>query len=146
MTAILWAIGIIVLDQFVKYWVVTHMLLGASIPIIADIFHITYILNPGAAFGILENQRYFFIAIALVMIIFVLYLYPRIPRQFCLLRMGVILLVGGAAGNLIDRIRTGLVVDFIDFRIWPVFNIADVSIVIGVSIIIYSMLRTPPRT
>lgn len=146
MTAILWTLGIIVLDQFVKYWITTHMLLGSSIPIIADILHITYILNPGAAFGILENQRYFFIAIAFAMIFFVFYLYPKIPKQFRLLRMGVILLVGGAAGNLVDRIRTGLVVDFIDFRIWPVFNIADIAIVVGVGIIIYSMLHTPSRS
>ena len=67
------------------------------------------------------------------------YIYPRIPQKSKMLRLGVGMLFGGAVGNLIDRIRTGLVVDFFDFKIWPIFNIADIFIVVGVGMIIIAM-------
>ena len=130
----------ILLDHISKFMIEHTMELGASIPIIKGVFHLTYILNPGAAFGILENQRLFFILIAVFMVLMVGYLYPRIPQKFKVMRMGVALLLSGAIGNLIDRIKTGLVVDFFDFRIWPIFNIADICIVLGVGMIIYAML------
>jgi signal peptidase II len=116
------------------------MKLEMSIPVIKHVFYITYILNPGAAFGVLEHKTSFFLAVAVVMIAAVVYYYPRIPRHYKLLRVGIALMAGGAIGNVIDRIRTGYVVDFFDFRIWPVFNIADTAIVIGVCLIIYSIL------
>lgn len=133
-------IGIILIDQLSKFYIQETMTIGMSHPIITDVFHITYILNPGAAFGILENQRIFFIFIAIVMIFVVAYIYPKIPSNSSLLRLGVALLVGGAIGNVIDRVKFGYVVDFFDFRIWPIFNIADITIVIGVTLIIYSMI------
>ncbi|WP_177503127.1 signal peptidase II [Anaerosinus sp.] len=133
------AIGIILLDQISKFLIENSMELGDSIPVIEGIFHITYILNPGAAFGILENQRLFFILIATIMILMTGYIYPRIPQKSKMLRLGVGMLFGGAVGNLIDRIRTGLVVDFFDFKIWPIFNIADIFIVVGVGMIIIAM-------
>lgn len=116
------------------------MTLGTSIPVIENIFHISYILNPGAAFGILEHKTEFLILIALLMITTVIYLYPRIPASNRLLRVGLGLLVGGSLGNVIDRVRTGYVVDFFDFRIWPVFNVADTAIVCGVAFIIFSTI------
>ncbi|WP_110952897.1 signal peptidase II [Anaerosinus massiliensis] len=131
--------GIICIDQLLKSYIQQTMVIGASLPIITDIFHITYILNPGAAFGILENQRIFFILIAIMMICVVGYIYPKIPAKDKFLRFGIALLVGGAIGNVIDRIKLGYVVDFLDFRIWPVFNFADITIVSGVGIIIYSV-------
>lgn len=140
MQMFLLVIAIIIIDQLAKYYVQTNMSLGNSIPVIDKVFHITYILNPGAAFGILENQTAFFIAVALVMFAAVFYYYPRIPAQFFLLRLGIGLMIGGAIGNLIDRIKSGSVVDFFDFRIWPVFNIADIAIVTGVSCIIFHIL------
>lgn len=133
------AIGIILLDQISKFLIENSMELGDSLPVIEGIFHITYILNPGAAFGILENQRLFFILIATIMILMTGYIYPRIPQKSKMLRLGVGMLFGGAVGNLIDRIRTGLVVDFFDFKIWPIFNIADIFIVVGVGMIIIAM-------
>lgn len=133
-------IGIILIDQLSKFYIQETMTIGMSHPIITNVFHITYILNPGAAFGILENQRLFFIFIAIVMIFVVAYIYPKIPSNSSLLRLGVALLVGGAIGNVIDRVKFGYVVDFFDFRIWPIFNIADITIVIGVTLIIYSMI------
>lgn len=132
-------LGLIIIDQISKYYIQSTMSLGASIPVVADIFHITYILNPGAAFGILENQRWFFIIIAITMIGFTIYLYPKFKNEHWIMRIGTALLLGGAIGNLIDRIKTGYVVDFFDFRIWPIFNIADIGIVVGVSLIVYSL-------
>jgi len=116
------------------------MLVGMSIPVVTDVFHITYILNPGAAFGILENQRMFFILIGTAILCAAIYFYSYIKKENIFIRYGVSMLLGGAVGNLIDRIRIGYVIDFFDFRIWPIFNIADIAIVVGVGCIVYSVL------
>jgi signal peptidase II len=131
---------VIIVDQWAKQVVQTHMLPGMSIPVIDNIFHITYILNPGAAFGILENERIFFITIALCMLALTAYFFKHIPQNFRLMRLGLSLLAGGAIGNVIDRVQTGYVVDFFDFRIWPIFNVADIAIVTGVGCVIYTLV------
>lgn len=131
---------IIIVDQIVKFYIQSSMGLGMSIPVIPQVFHITYILNAGAAFGILENQQWFFILIGLAVLGAAAWFYSCLQRENACIRYGVSLLLGGAAGNLIDRIFRGSVVDFFDFRIWPVFNIADIAIVVGVGCIIYSLL------
>jgi len=130
---------VIIIDQWSKSYVKTHMLPGMSIPVLDNIFHITYVLNAGAAFGILENQQMFFVIIAVVMLGVTLYFFRQIPVSFRLMRLGLSLLAGGAVGNVIDRVQTGYVVDFFDFRIWPVFNVADIAIVTGVACIIYTL-------
>ena len=140
MHTLLLALFIVFIDQVSKFYIQTHMVLGISIPIIQDIFHITYILNAGAAFGLFENQTAFFVIIAICMVIAAIYFYPRIPKQYSLLRFGTGLIVGGAMGNVVDRIKTGYVVDFFDFRIWPIFNIADIGIVCGVGCIIFTII------
>lgn len=132
--------GIILLDQLVKLYVQSTMLPGMSFPIIQDVFHITFVLNPGAAFGILANQQFFFIGIGIAILLAAVYYYPMLKKQDIWIRYGAALLLGGAVGNLIDRIRYGVVIDFFDFRIWPVFNVADIAIVVGVGCIIYALL------
>ncbi len=134
-------IGIIifVVDQLVKHLVIGSMHLGESIPVIKGIFHITYVLNPGAAFGMLEHQRWAFILVAVTVILVAGIFYSKLKRESNLLQVGAGLLLGGAVGNLVDRIQTGLVVDFLDFRIWPVFNIADIAICVGAGILILDM-------
>ncbi len=132
--------GIILVDQIVKLIVRLNMMPGESIPLVPQVLHFTYVLNPGAAFGILENQRMFFIVAGIFILLAALLLYPRLKRQNPWLRYGCIALLGGAVGNLIDRIHNGLVVDFLDFRIWPVFNIADIAIVGGVGCMLYAIL------
>ena len=127
---------IVVLDQLSKSYIQANMKLGESIPIVPDVFHITYILNPGAAFGLFANQTFFFIALAVAMMLAVIYFYPAIKRESAWMKVGIGLLVGGAIGNLVDRIQIGKVVDFFDFRIWPIFNVADIGIVCGALIII----------
>lgn len=132
--------GTFFLDQLSKFYVQGAMELGATVSVLPEIFHITYILNRGAAFGILEDQRVFFICIAVVMMVCVWRFYGRIVSYGVFMRSGTGLLVGGAAGNLVDRVRLGAVVDFFDFRIWPIFNVADIAIVCGVALMIYALL------
>lgn len=134
-------IGILVfiIDQLVKHLVVSTMHLGQSLPVIKGIFHITYVLNPGAAFGMLEHQRWFFILIALAAVLLGAAFYKKLQQESFLMRSGAGLLLGGAVGNLADRIQSGLVVDFLDFRIWPVFNIADIAICAGAGILIFDI-------
>jgi signal peptidase II len=132
---------VVVVDQMTKFAIQAWMACGDSIPVVQGVFHITYILNAGAAFGILQHKTYFFVGVALVLVAGVIYLYPRIPADQPLLRIGVALLTGGAVGNVIDRFRLGYVVDFFDFRIWPIFNVADICIVIGVGCLIFYLMR-----
>ena len=134
-------IGILVfiIDQLVKHLVVSTMHLGQSLPVIKGIFHITYVLNPGAAFGMLEHQRWFFILVALAAVLLGAAFYKKLQQESFLMRSGAGLLLGGAVGNLADRIQSGLVVDFLDFRIWPVFNIADIAICAGAGFLIFDI-------
>lgn len=135
-------LAVVILDQFSKYIVVENMELGESIPIIEEVFHLTYILNPGAAFGMFAHNRLFFIAIAVVVIGIIIWARREILASPWEVKAGCGLFLGGAIGNLIDRARQGLVIDFFDFRIWPVFNIADIAICIGVGLIIWNLLKT----
>ncbi|HLF17436.1 MAG TPA: signal peptidase II [Candidatus Omnitrophota bacterium] len=112
---------------------------GESIPIIQNVFHLTLVHNTGIAFGLFKDYGIVFIVIpviAIFLLIFNIYYY-RHNNEF-LDRIYIVafsLILGGAIGNLIDRIRFGYVVDFLDFRIWPVFNVADSAITIGAVII-----------
>lgn len=135
------SIVVILLDQVVKRLIMSDMTLGMSIPVLPGIFHITYIQNPGAAFGILAQQRWLFIAVGFLFVGATVWFHQQLRRESCWMQCGTALLLGGAVGNLIDRIRWGEVVDFLDFRVWPVFNIADISIVVGVGCMMYALLR-----
>ena len=134
-------LAVVILDQFSKYIVVENMALGESIPIIEEVFHLTYILNPGAAFGMFAHNRLFFIAIAIVVIGIIIWARREILASPWEVKPAGGLFLGGAIGNLIDRARQ-MVIDFFDFRIWPVFNIADIAICIGVGLIIWNLLKT----
>ena len=133
-------VGIVAADQFVKAIITASMVPGESIPILKHVFHLTYVLNPGAAFGILPNQRLFFIVAGVLVLVLAMVIYSRIKRSDTMMRLGMISMISGAAANLIDRFQNGLVVDFLDFRIWPVFNIADIAIVFGTCFMIYSLM------
>ena len=136
--AIIW----LVLDQASKYYVMNHFALGESLPVIQNLFHLTYIINRGAAFGILTNQRWFFLAVAFVLIIVYGFYRKRVNNGPLSLRVGTALLIAGAIGNGIDRYVLHGVVDFFDFRIWPIFNIADIGICVGVVCVIYYLLTS----
>ena len=133
-------VGVIALDQFVKAKIISTMVPGETVPILQNVFHITYVLNPGAAFGILPNQRIFFLVAGGVLLVLAAYFYPKINKKDNLSKFGAISLVSGATANLIDRVQSGLVVDFLDLRGWPVFNIADVAIVAGMFVMVYVIL------
>lgn len=135
------AVLVVILDQLTKYYVVTHFFLGESVPVIENIFHWTFILNSGAAFGMLEGSRWLFVLIAAVVICGIWLLRRDIAAAGILACWGTALFAGGAVGNLIDRARQGVVIDFFDFRIWPIFNVADIAICIGVGLIIWSILK-----
>jgi signal peptidase II len=129
---------IIALDQFTKYLVVKYMELGQSIPLIADVFHLTSHRNMGAAFGILQNQRWFFIVITTVVVIGIVISLIRLGKNQPRASLALSLVLGGAVGNFIDRAMTGQVVDFLDFTLinFPIFNVADMAITIGVGILL----------
>jgi len=134
------ALAVIGLDQLTKYLIRANMGLGESIPR-EGIFRITYVTNTGGAFGIFASQTFLLALIAVIGIsVFLVYL-RYIPLKSRLLKIGLGLDLGGAIGNLIDRLRLeGKVTDFIDIGPWPVFNVADSAIVVGTILIAYYLL------
>jgi signal peptidase II len=131
------ALTAVAVDQLSKAYIASHMQPGDSLTIIPGILHITYVRNPGAAFGIFAYRTEFFITTAILFLFVVLVLLFYLPTD-PKVTIPMSILTGGVLGNMIDRLRTRYVVDFIDFRIWPVLNIADIFIFIGaVFIFIY---------
>ena len=120
------------IDQASKMWALNSLKEIGSIPIIEDVFHLTYVENRGAAFGMLQNNQSIFIIVALTASVFGLY-YLHTKKVNFLGKASIILIIAGAIGNLIDRVRIGFVVDYFDFKfIWEyVFNIADIFVVVG---------------
>ena len=136
---------IIVLDVLTK-WLVSHfMVLHQSIPVLGDFGRLTYIRNPGAAFGLFSGSRVSFILISVVAIAIILSLLAREHYRGRLSMVALGMILGGAVGNLVDRIRLGEVVDFIDLGFgatrWPVFNVADMGVTIGVCILAVALYR-----
>ena len=127
------------IDQLTKYIVISNMFLGQSIPE-HGIFRFTHIYNTGALFGLFPNQTFILIIASFLGIGFLLVFYHlyRFPGIF--LRISLGLQLGGAFGNLVDRVRLGHVTDFIDVGPWPIFNLADSSIVVGLGVIAYVIL------
>ena len=135
MTVFLAAVAVILTDQASKYVIARHMALHESVPAIPGFFHITYILNKGAAFGFLENKQWLFIAVAAALFLLYFIFRKHIPKKR-IVRCGMGFLLGGALGNAVDRFFFGAVTDFFDFRVWPVFNVADIGIIIGVGLLV----------
>lgn len=137
------ATGVLIADQITKGLAETYLprFPDQSIPILGDLLRLTYVANRGAAFGILQDRTLFFVAVGLVVVVVIVASYRYFPVNGALLNIALGLQLGGAIGNLIDRIRYGYVVDFIDVAIWPVFNLADSAIVIGVGILALRLLR-----
>lgn len=130
------------LDRVSKLLVVDGLPPGHSAPLIGDVVRLTHVRNTGAAFGILSGQTYFFVAVTVFLAGAILWFYHRSPYGRFINGVAAGLIVGGALGNLVDRIIWGFVVDFIDLRVWPVFNIADAAIVVGGAIMIIHYYRT----
>ncbi len=130
------ALFVAILDQLTKFIARQNLQLNQSTPIIKNILHITYITNTGSAFGLLKGLNLFFILFSIAVIVVILYNLKKIKRNEKLLQFAVGLLLGGTIGNLADRIAYGAVIDFIDFRVWPVFNVADSAVTISVVLLI----------
>ena len=137
----LWLIGVglLLLDLFTKLRIRAKYIPGMSVPVIQDIFHITYVQNKGAVFGSLQGFSTLFIWLTLIAIGAILYLWDDFPDSFWG-RLFLSSIVAGLLGNFIDRIFLGFVTYFLDFRIWPVFNVADAIVCIGVTGLIISIL------
>ena len=139
------ALAVFVVDQGLKRLVEGSMRLGESIPLIQGALHLTYIKNPGGAFGILGGQESILLLGSAVAVAFVLWmLISGEPSKATTAGCGLIL--GGAAGNLVDRIFEGEVTDYVDLRVWPIFNAADVAIVLGVGLLLLAAFRPEEHT
>jgi signal peptidase II len=134
---------LIILDQVSKALIMAQLPLHKSIAVIPGLFNLTHVHNPGGAFGFLASNagawlHWLFLGAALVAMILIVCFYHKTPRNKLWLRFSLGLIFGGAIGNLIDRIRFGEVVDFLDFYVgqlhWPAFNIADSGVTVGVII------------
>jgi len=123
---------IVILDQITKFFIRQELQLNQSIPIIRNILNFTHTTNTGSAFGLFKGLNLIFILFSFIVIIVIFRYLKEVKENERLLQFAVGSLSGGTIGNLIDRIFYGHVIDFIDFRVWPVFNIADSFITISV--------------
>ena len=141
---------VIVLDQLTKAWIISTLHVHDSFAVIGGFFNITHIRNPGAAFGFLAGAspvfRYaFFLAVTVAAIILILHYLRTTKVDDISLVLSLSLILAGAVGNLIDRVRFGEVVDFLDFHVgahhWPAFNVADAAITTGAVVMVAILLR-----
>jgi signal peptidase II len=139
----------IMLDQFTKELILRYLPFNRTVPVIEGFFNITHIHNPGGAFGLMANlgptmRSIIFLFISSLAVGIIFYFYRKTPAKYSLLATAFALIFGGAIGNLIDRVRFGIVIDFLDFYVgqlhWPAFNIADSAITIGIGIFLYHLL------
>ncbi len=138
------ALSLLFLDQFSKYLIRQKLPVAVSIPVINSIFHITYVENTGIAFGLFPQGHSLFIIISLIIIIVIVFFERKKVLKSPWERFCLGLVLGGALGNLIDRLRFGFVIDFLDFRVWPVFNLADSGVCIGGILMVFFLLRKHP--
>lgn len=140
------ASAVLFLDQLTKLIIRSGLSEGESIPLIRNVFHISLVHNTGAAFGLFRHQTLILTGISILTFVVILLFYRRIAASMHILRVGFALIAGGSLGNLIDRLRFGYVVDFLDFRVWPVFNIADSAITVGVILVLWKTLNVKKGT
>jgi len=158
---------VLMLDQITKYWIKTGMYLGQSYPVIGNFFRITYVENPGMAFGVRVENVYLFFGLSLLAAVLVFYYLYKLRNDGWIVQTSLSLIAAGAIGNLLDRFIYGKVIDFLDFEFfdisipsfhllfwhfpgysmtrWPVFNVADSSVFVGmVVLIIYLIVLGDP--
>jgi signal peptidase II len=142
---------IVLLDRITKFWIVSHIKPGHAIVLIPRVLRLTHVLNTGAAFSMFEGStsptlvRNLLIGFSIVAVVVVLSLIWKMGRSITLTSVALALILGGAVGNLYDRIRFAYVVDFLEVHIihyhWPDFNVADSAIVVGACLLLLEMLR-----
>ena len=109
-----------------------------SIPVIKNVFHLTLSKNTGGGFSLFQGQKIFLIIISILMILAILYYYNKVSKKFYI---AFAFILAGTIGNLIDRLYFGYVIDFIDLRVWPIFNIPDIALTAGAIILIYQVIK-----
>lgn len=155
---------VLALDQISKTLVVKYLVLDHSIPVLGEFFKLTFIFNPGGAFGTRLGGFYFYTFLSLFAIVLAFWFFIKAPREQIPVRLGLAFIIGGAVGNLVDRLRFGEVVDFLDFDFfnikilpfkflflnfsglnlerWPVFNLADSFVTVGVVLLAFQILKS----
>ncbi len=138
--------GLIVLifDRLTKYIIANTLDNGTSIPVIQAVFHVTYTTNTGAAFGILPGSTIVFL-VANLIVLTLIYTHWKELMHAPLLAISTGMIAAGGISNLLDRLIYGAVIDFIDFRMWPVFNIADSALTIGTLLFIITLFKKNTR-
>lgn len=148
---VLTAVSAFVLDRLTKIVVIEYVVPaeGDSVPLLGPLVSITHVHNSGVAFGLFTNRNALFGIVALAVVIVIVNFYRTLPADLAWLRVSLGLLLGGAAGNLLDRVTQGYVTDFIDLRlgtghsVWPVFNVADSCVSIGVVMLAIFLIWQP---
>ena len=143
-TALISIVVLVCIDQFTKYLVVGHLKDRPAYVLIRNIFQLEYLENRGAAFGILQNQRVFFYISVLLITAAVIWFYSKVPmeKKYLPLRICAVLILSGAFGNCIDRIRLNYVVDFLYFKLinFPIFNVADIYVTVAAFLLVILIL------
>lgn len=133
------------MDQGIKWLIDKNFMPRESLPVIDGIFHLTYIRNTGAGFGLFAGKQRFLIIITIIILIsLIIYRYKN--GKSLLRDAALVFLFAGALGNLLDRVRLSYVIDYLDFRVWPVFNLADILINIGAGLLIISIWKSEGDT
>lgn len=134
------AAAIVLIDQATKHWVRQALPVGGSRPLIPGVVHLTHVQNTGAAFGLLRGYTPLLIAVALLAVGLAFFYRKELAGGRPAFRAGYAMGLAGAIGNLVDRVFLGRVTDFIDLRVWPIFNLADTSIVLGAILVGWGIL------
>lgn len=144
LTDFLGLIALVLADQFTKYIAVVHLKDQSAIPIIPDVLELNYLENRGAAFGMLQNQKIFFVFVAVIILAMIVYVLFKMPekRKYTVLHVLLVLIAAGAIGNMIDRLRMDYVVDFISFVLihFPIFNVADIYVTVATTVLVLLLL------
>ncbi len=135
---------LIFLDQFTKHLAVKYLQDKPAVKIINGVLELNFLKNSGAAFGMLQNQKVFFVLVAIMILIIIVYVLLRVPddKKYDIMHILLVLIASGAAGNMIDRIRNDYVVDFIYFVIinFPIFNVADIYVTVATFVFLFLFL------
>ncbi len=137
--------ALIAADQALKLAVRSTFAPGQSAPLLPPVVYLTYVQNTGMAFGLFRGFPYVFVALAVVVAAWIVRELASSHDRDPWTRWALVLVLGGAIGNLIDRVRLGFVTDFIDLRVWPVFNLADSCITVGVALLVLHSLGWLPQ-
>jgi len=134
------ALAIVVVDQVTKAMVRSSFVVGESHPLVSGVLWLTHVHNTGAAFGMFRGQQWFLMAVAVVVLGAIAWVIVRVRPESAVARAALAMIAAGALGNLIDRAALGGVTDFLDLGWFPVFNVADISLDVGVALLVWWLL------